>query len=80
MRFRLWSRSEAGIVHEGCADGAARGGALDQCAGILFNLKPNGDYLAVRFNGKEGNLVLWTFDHGKRRACSRTYAVTPAAP
>src|SRR5690349_25121588 len=29
------------------------GGALDQCAGILFNLKPNGDYLAVRFNGKE---------------------------
>ncbi|MEA2561657.1 MAG: hypothetical protein QOH06_3161 [Acidobacteriota bacterium] len=42
------------------------GGALDQCAGILFNLKSNGDYLAVRFNGKEDNLVLWTFDHGKR--------------
>jgi len=42
------------------------GGALDQCAGILFNLKPNGDYLAVRFNGKEDNLVLWTFDKGKR--------------
>jgi len=42
------------------------GGGLDQCAGILFNLKPNGDYLAVRFNGKEDNLVLWTFDKGKR--------------
>ena len=42
------------------------GGALDQCAGILFNLKPNGDYLAVRYNGKEDNLVLWTFDKGKR--------------
>jgi hypothetical protein len=42
------------------------GGSLDQCAGILFNLKPNGDYLAVRFNGKEDNLVLWTFDKGKR--------------
>lgn len=42
------------------------GGVLDQCAGILFNLKPNGDYLAVRFNGKEDNLVLWTFDKGKR--------------
>jgi hypothetical protein len=42
------------------------GGALDQCAGILFNLKPNGDYLAVRFNAKEDNLVLWTFDKGKR--------------
>jgi hypothetical protein len=42
------------------------GGALDSCAGILFNLKPNGDYKAVRFNGKEDNLVLWTFDKGKR--------------
>src|SRR5262249_39140973 len=41
-------------------------GQLDQCAGILFNLKPNGDYLAVRFNGKEDNLVLWTFNKGKR--------------
>jgi hypothetical protein len=42
------------------------GGALDQCAGILFNLKPNGDYLTVRFNGKEDNLVLWKFEQGKR--------------
>ncbi len=42
------------------------GGQLDQCAGILFNLKPNGDYLAVRFNGKENNVVLWTFKQGKR--------------
>jgi hypothetical protein len=41
-------------------------GKLDQCAGILFNLKPNGDYLTVRFNGKEDNLVLWTFNKGKR--------------
>jgi hypothetical protein len=41
-------------------------GQLDQCAGILFNLKPNGDYLAVRFNGKENNVVLWTFKQGKR--------------
>lgn len=42
------------------------GGQLDQCAGILFNLKPNGDYLTVRFNGKENNVVLWTFKQGKR--------------
>jgi hypothetical protein len=42
------------------------GGQLDQCAGILFNLKTNGDYLTVRFNGKEDNLVLWTFKSGKR--------------
>jgi hypothetical protein len=41
-------------------------GQLDQCAGILFNLKPNGDYLTVRFNGKEDNLVLWAFNKGKR--------------
>lgn len=41
-------------------------GQLDQCAGILFNVKPNGDYLAVRFNGKEDNLVLWKFETGKR--------------
>src|SRR3954466_9028220 len=26
------------------------GGTLDRCAGILFNVKPNGDYLTVRFN------------------------------
>jgi hypothetical protein len=41
-------------------------GQLDQCAGILFNLKPNGDYWAVRFNAKEDNLVLWKFLSGKR--------------
>ena len=41
-------------------------GQLDQCAGILFNLKANGDYLTVRFNGKEDNVVLWTFVKGKR--------------
>jgi len=44
----------------------------DQCAGILFNLKPNGDYLTVRFNGKEDNLVvLWTFSKGKRSFVKR---------
>ena len=41
-------------------------GQLDQCAGILFNLKSNGDYWTVRFNGKEDNLVLWKFESGKR--------------
>jgi hypothetical protein len=42
-------------------------GRIDQGAGILFNLKPNGDYLTVRFNGKEDNLVLWTFNKGVRK-------------
>ncbi len=46
-------------------------GNLDSCAGILFNLKPNGDYLAVRFNGKEDNLVLWTFNKGVRKFVKR---------
>jgi hypothetical protein len=47
------------------------GGTLDRCAGILFNVKPNGDYLAVRFNGTEDNLVLWTFNNGRRSFVKR---------
>ena len=46
-------------------------GALDRCAGILFNLKPNGDYLTVRYNGTEDNLVLWTFNKGVRKFVKR---------
>jgi len=46
-------------------------GQLDQCAGILFNLKPNGDYLTVRFNGMEDNVVLWKFVKGKRSFVKR---------
>ena len=42
-------------------------GALDQCAGILFNVKTNGDYLTVRYNRKDTNLVLWTFNKGVRK-------------
>jgi hypothetical protein len=41
-------------------------GKIDQGAGILFNLKPNGDYLALRANALENNLVLWQFVRGKR--------------
>ena len=41
-------------------------GRIDQGAGILFNLKPNGDYLTVRANCLENNLVLWKFERGKR--------------
>ena len=47
------------------------GGTLDRCAGILFNVKANGDYLAVRFNGTEDNVVLWTFNNGKRSFVKR---------
>jgi len=41
-------------------------GRIDQGAGILFNLKPNGDYLALRANCLENNLVLWKFEKGRR--------------
>jgi hypothetical protein len=41
-------------------------GRIDQAAGILFDLKPNGDYLALRANPLENNLVLWQFYRGKR--------------
>src|SRR3954447_18786094 len=41
-------------------------GRIDQGAGILFNLKPNGDYLTIRANCLESNLVLWKFEKGKR--------------
>ena len=41
-------------------------GRIDQGAGILFNLQPNGDYLTLRANALENNLVLWKFERGKR--------------
>jgi hypothetical protein len=41
-------------------------GRVDQGAGILFNLKPNGNYLTIRANALENNLVLWQFVNGKR--------------
>jgi hypothetical protein len=54
-------------------------GQLDECAGILFNLKPNGDYLTVRFNGMEDNVVLWTFNKGTRKFVKRLGGNFPLA-
>src|SRR5437867_11587630 len=42
-------------------------GESDRCSGILFNVKPNGDWLAVRYNDTENNVALWEFDNGIRR-------------
>lgn len=53
------------------------GGTLDRCAGILFNVKPNGDYLTVRFNGTEDNVVLWTFNKGVRKFVKRAPDLVP---
>jgi hypothetical protein len=43
------------------------GGQSDRCSGILFNVKPNGDWLAVRYNDTENNVAIWEFHNGIRR-------------
>ena len=43
------------------------GGESDRCSGILFNVKPNGDWLAIRYNDTENNVALWEFHNGMRR-------------
>ncbi len=42
-------------------------GDADRCSGILFNVKPNGDWLSVRYNDTENNVALWEFHNGIRR-------------
>ncbi|HKW01487.1 MAG TPA: family 16 glycoside hydrolase [Vicinamibacterales bacterium] len=42
-------------------------GDADRASGILFNVKPNGDWLVVRYNDTEHNLVMWEFHNGIRR-------------
>jgi hypothetical protein len=42
-------------------------GDADRCSGILFNVKPNGDWLALRYNDTEHNVILWEFHNGVRR-------------
>ena len=48
----------------------AMAGRIDQGAGILFDLQPNGDYYALRANPLENNLVLWRYKHGRRSSAS----------
>ena len=45
-------------------------GRIDQGAGILFDLKTNGDYYALRANPLENNLVLWRYKQGRRSSVS----------
>jgi len=42
-------------------------GDADRASGILFNVKPNGDWLAVRYNDTENNVAIWEFHNGIRR-------------
>ena len=46
-------------------------GDADRASGILFNVKPNGDWLAIRYNDTENNVVLWEFHNGIRRSLIR---------
>jgi hypothetical protein len=48
------------------AGAGAFAGRIDQGAGILFNLQPNGDYLLVRPNALGKNLVLFKYEKSKR--------------
>jgi hypothetical protein len=42
-------------------------GDADRASGILFNVKPSGDWLAIRYNDTENNVALWEFHNGIRR-------------
>jgi len=46
-------------------------GDLDRASVILFNVKPNGDWLAARSNATENNVGLWEFHNGIRRSVKR---------
>jgi len=41
-------------------------GRIDQAAGIAFNIQPNGDYLVIRANPLEQNIVLFKMEKGHR--------------
>ena len=43
------------------------GGKSDQIAGVLFGLRPSGEYYYVRYNTKDGNVALWQFANGQRK-------------
>jgi hypothetical protein len=43
-----------------------RGRKEDQAAGLAFNIREDGEYLAVRANALENNLMLFSFTNGRR--------------
>ena len=42
------------------------GGASDQIAGVMFGLRPTGEYFYVRYNTKDGNVAVWKYANGER--------------
>ncbi|WP_243358504.1 hypothetical protein [Fundidesulfovibrio terrae] len=53
-------------------------GKEDQAAGIIFDLKPNGDALILRGNALEDNLILFQFANGRRTAVKTVEGVPTA--
>ena len=54
-------------------------GRIDQAAGIAFNIKPNGEYLVLRANAMENNLVLFSMEQGRRSSVQwARNAMTPS--
>jgi len=47
-------------------------GDADRASGILFNVKPNGDWLCIRYNDTENNIVFWEFHNAIRRQLKRS--------
>jgi hypothetical protein len=41
-------------------------GQSDQFAGLAFNLRETGEYHAVRYNTKDGNVAIWKYADGAR--------------
>jgi hypothetical protein len=54
-------------------------GNADRASGILFNLKPNGDWLCARYNDTDQNMGLWEFHNGVRRLIKFSDRATPVS-
>lgn len=67
----VWTEAESFSSGTLSVDFKLVSGASDQTAGIVFNLKPTGDYLFVRYNTREGNVAIWGFGDGRRRVIAR---------
>ncbi len=61
--YRPISNFEDGIIK---VEFKTISGRIDQAAGIAFNIKPNGDYLVIRANPLENNLVAFKMEKGIR--------------
>jgi hypothetical protein len=52
-------------------------GREDQAAGIAFAIEGSGDYLILRANGLENNLILFQFKNGRRSALKEVRVPAP---